>query len=247
MGTRKTPRIQKNLPVRIFGMDSTGKPFSSSAETLDVSSSGARLVGVYQFDVPGETIGLEVKGKKGRFLVVWVGKKGTKVEGQVGIRSVEPATTVWELSTPQDVPAPFPRGLGNPTPKLGPARASVPLAVGGRSHDRRAAKRLAVKAGAKVTPLGHKLEGQNAGWGICTDLSRSGCYIETVYPLPQDARLEVTLRLEGREIQASAVVRVSKPNWGMGIQFLKMSDADRTFLIDLVENPAKAHKQGNGK
>src|SRR5579859_2216599 len=127
MGTRKTPRIQKNLPVRIFGMDSSGKPFSSSAETLDVSSSGARLVGVYQFDVPGETIGLEVKGKKGRFLVVWVGKKGTKVEGQVGLRSVESATTVWELSTPQDVPAPFPRaGAGNNS-QLGPARASVPL------------------------------------------------------------------------------------------------------------------------
>ena len=247
MGTRKTPRIQKNVPVRIFGMDSTGKPFSSSAETLDVSSSGARLVGVYQFDVPGETIGLEVKGKKGRFLVVWVGKKGTKVEGQVGLRSVEPATPVWELSTPQDIPAPFPRGLGNSTPKLGPVRASVPLAVGGRPHDRRAAKRLAVKAGAKVTPLGHKLEGQNAGWGICTDLSRSGCYIETVYPLPQDSRLDVTLRLEGREVQATAVVRVSKPNWGMGVQFLKMSDEDRAFLIDLVENPAKAHKQGNGK
>lgn len=241
MGTRKTPRVQKNMPVRIFGMDSSGKPFSSQAETLDVSSSGARLVGVYQFETPGETIGLEIKGKKGRFLVVWVGKKGSKVEGQVGLRSVDATTTVWELSTPQDIPAPFPRATPTSNPRLGPStRASLPLSnPGPKPYDRRAAKRLAVKAGAKVTPLGQKIEG-NTGWGICTDLSRSGCYIETVYPLPQDARLDVTLRLEGREIHASAIVRTSKPNWGMGLQFLKMSDGDRNFLVDLIDNPAKS-------
>jgi hypothetical protein len=89
--------------------------------------------------------------------------------------------------------------------------------------------------------MGQRLEGQNAGWGICTDLSRTGCYIETAYPLPQDARLEITLRLEGREVQATAVVRTSKPNWGMGLQFLKLSDEDRAFLTELVENPAKFH------
>jgi hypothetical protein len=225
-------------------MDSAGKPFSSPAETLDVSPSGARLVGVYQFNAPGETIGLEIKGKKGRFVVVWVGKKGTKVEGQVGIRSVESVSTVWEMTTPSDIPAPFPRSTAPATPGAKPAtaRATVAAAAAGpRSYDRRGAKRLAVKAGAKVTPLGQKLEGQNAGWGICTDLSRTGCYIETVYPLPQDARLEVTLRLEGREIQVTAVVRTSKPNWGMGLQFLKISDEDRTFLTELVENPAKFH------
>ncbi|PYX93217.1 MAG: hypothetical protein DMG67_04825 [Acidobacteria bacterium] len=241
MSTRKTSRVPKNMPVRIFGMDSAGKPFSSQVETLDISPAGARLVGVYQFNIPGETIGLEIKGKKGRFLVVWVGKKGTRVEGQIGIRSVESTSTVWELSTPADIPAPFPRTLGTQTPRPAPVRASLPLALGSRPHDRRAAKRLAVKAGAKVTPLGHKLEGQNTGWGICTDLSRNGCYIETVYPLPQDSRLEVILRLEGREIQATAVVRTSKPNWGMGVQFLKLNDEDRAFLTELVENPAKFH------
>lgn len=242
MSTRKSPRVTKRMPVRIFGMDSAGKPFSSSAETLDISTAGARLVGVYQFNVPGETIGLEVKGKKGRFLVVWVGKKGTKVEGQIGIRSVESISMVWEMSTPADIPAPFPRTTAAAAgTKPAVTRATLPLAVGSRPHDRRGAKRLAVKAGAKVTPLGQKLEGQNTGWGICTDLSRTGCYIETVFPLPQDSRLDVTLRLEGREIHASAVVRSSKPNWGMGIQFLKLSDEDKAFLTELVENPAKFH------
>ncbi len=125
MSTRKTPRVPKKMPVRIFGMDSAGKPFSSPAETLDVSQSGARLVGVYKFNVPGETIGLEVKGKKGRFLVVWVGKKGTKVEGQIGIRSVESVSTVWEMTTPADIPAPFPRAATAATPNPANARAST--------------------------------------------------------------------------------------------------------------------------
>jgi hypothetical protein len=247
MSTRKSPRVSKKMPVRIFGMDSAGKPFSSAAETLDVSPSGARLVGVYQFNVPGETIGLEIKGKKGRFVVVWVGKKGTKVEGQVGIRSVQPVSTVWEMTTPADIPAPFPRSPAPAATTAKPAtmRATVSAGAGPgpRTHDRRGAKRLSVKAGAKVTPIGQgqKVEGQNTGWGICTDLSRTGCYIETAYPLPQDARIDVTLRLEGREICATGVVRTSKPNWGMGVQFLKISDEDRIFLTELVENPAKFH------
>src|SRR5262245_30749589 len=132
MSTRKSPRVAKRMPVRIFGMDSAGKPFSSPAETLDVSPAGARLVGVYQFNIPGETIGLEVKGKKGRFLVVWVGKKGTKVEGQIGIRSVEAVSSVWEMTTPADIPAPFPRSTMPANPRPAPTRATLPLAVGAK-------------------------------------------------------------------------------------------------------------------
>lgn len=248
MGTRKTPRLEKHMRVRIFGLDSSGKPFSTTAETLDVSPTGARLAGVYQFEAPGETIGLEVKGKKGRFLVVWVGKRGTRAEGQIGIRSIESVAIVWELSI-NEAPAPPPGATNIPTVAKPPGlRPPAPANAGARPYDRRTAKRLAVKAGVKVTPLTPKLDGRNTGWGICTDLSRSGCYIETVYPLPEGTRIEVALRLEGKEVHATAVVRGSKPNWGMGVQFLKMSDADRDFLIDLVEGPAaQPHKHGSSQ
>jgi hypothetical protein len=237
------------MRVRIFGLDSNGKPFSSVAETLDVSPTGARLAGVHQFEIPGETIGLEIKGKKGRFLVVWVGKRGTRVEGQIGIRSIESVAIVWELTTsPEMVPSVVQSPATAPTnAKAGTARSQAPSSLAPRAYERRTAKRLALKAGAKVTPLAPKLDGRNTGWGICTDLSRSGCYIETVYPLPEGTRIEVALRLEAKEVHATAVVRGSKPNWGMGVQFLKMSDADRDFLIDLIEGPAaQSHRQGSG-
>lgn len=240
MGTRKSPRLQKNMRVRIFGLDSNGKPFSTTAETLDVSPTGARLAGVHQFEAPGETIGLEIKGKKGRFLVVWVGKRGTRAEGQIGIRSIESVAIVWELSGPPEATPPPPGAATIPSvarPQT-TGRPQVPDKLGARPYERRTAKRLAVKAGAKVTPVAPKLDGRSTGWGICTDLSRAGCYIETVYPLPEGTRIEVALRLEGKEVHATAVVRGSKPNWGMGVQFLKMSDIDRDFLIDLIEGPA---------
>src|SRR5215472_1044963 len=68
MGKRRAPRLPEQLNVRIFGLDQGGKPFSIPVQTLDVSHTGARIRGAGKLTT-GETIGMEVNGKKGRFLV----------------------------------------------------------------------------------------------------------------------------------------------------------------------------------
>src|SRR5438270_10808728 len=99
MGKRRAPRIPEQVSARIFGLDQSGKAFSLPVKTMDISHSGARLVGAAPVGT-GETIGVEVNGKKGRFLVVWVGRKGSKSEGQLGVKNLDPKTVIWTVAPP---------------------------------------------------------------------------------------------------------------------------------------------------
>ena len=239
MGKRKTQRLEECVPARIFGLDQKGKPFSAKVETVDISFSGARLAGVKQFETAGETIGLEYNGKKGRFAVVWVGRQGTKNEGQVGVRSIETRNSIWAMDKPREVQDSYqPMRIHNSsqTPEL--------ISYLEWRRDRRMLRRVPVKAGARVTSKARR----DPAWGVCTDISRSGCYIESAWPLSAEVSVEISLRLNGREISARGVVRSASQNRGMGIEFVELSEADRQYLVELDEGKHRAPQsraQGN--
>src|SRR5438067_6851275 len=174
MGKRKTQRLEERVPARIFGLDQKGKPFSAKVETVDISFSGARLAGVKQFETAGETIGLEYNGKKGRFAVVWVGRQGTKNEGHVGVRSIDARNSIWAMEKPREVMDSY-RSLrthdSSRTPEL--------ISYLEQPRDRRMLRRVPVKAGARVTSQGRR----DPAWGVCTDINRSGCFVESAWPL----------------------------------------------------------------
>lgn len=226
MGKRRTPRFQKNLPVRLYGLDSHGKPFSIRAETVDISFSGARIAGVTQFEAPGETIGLEAEGKKGRFLVVWVGR--AKMAGQVGVRNVDPRSCIWSMSMPPEAEDKF-----RPRHIVDAQDSGENLSYLEWRQERRNLRRVPVKAGARLKPEDKE---QFGGWGMCTEVNSSGCYVETMWPLPPDSRLEITLHLNGRDVHASGIVRNTRPGWGMGIKFSKISPEDLRHLAEVVES-----------
>jgi len=73
-------------------------------------------------------------------------------------------------------------------------------------------------------------------WATFTDISIHGCYIESAVPYPQGATLELKLDANGFHIEATGEVRVSYPGLGMGISFVKMLEADRGRLHDLVSS-----------
>ena len=68
-------------------------------------------------------------------------------------------------------------------------------------------------------------------------MSLSGCYIESVFPLPVGARLELKLQVDGTLLALANVVTCD-PQVGNGIQFIRMLPEDieelRAFL-DAVE------------
>src|ERR1043166_9613965 len=100
MGKRRAPRIPEQVSARIFGLDQQGKAFSLPVKTLDISHSGARLAAAAPVGT-GETTGPEVNGRKGRFLVVWVGRKGSKAEAELGIKKIDHKNVMWAVGAPQ--------------------------------------------------------------------------------------------------------------------------------------------------
>ena len=68
-----------------------------------------------------------------------------------------------------------------------------------------------------------------------TDLSVGGCYVETESPFPERAGITLTLRAEDMEVQAEGTVRVMHPAFGMGVEFLTRTNADRSQVTNFIE------------
>lgn len=50
MVRRRETRVRTVIPVRVFGMDSNGKPFTALAHTLDITNRGTRIAGLTPVD-----------------------------------------------------------------------------------------------------------------------------------------------------------------------------------------------------
>jgi len=74
----------------------------------------------------------------------------------------------------------------------------------------------------------------------CTtsDLSLGGCYIESMYPFPVGATLDLRLQLENTLLIEAKVV-TSYPQVGNGMEFIRMLPEDRAELRAFLESLAK--------
>ncbi len=128
--SRREHRIPKALRVRVQGVDRNGNNFVQSANTIDISRTGARLDGVGYLTERGETIEVRRRWQKAPFRVVWVGQVGTTQANQVGLCSLEPSKDIWGVPLPQSKAA---KGgpaatLSLPSPWGGEERGQQPSA-----------------------------------------------------------------------------------------------------------------------
>src|SRR6266851_85512 len=72
MPNEPEPRVDVNLPIRVFGMDAEGRPFSQKAHAQNISQHGARLAGLEKQLKPGDVIGVQFGDQKTRCKVIWV-------------------------------------------------------------------------------------------------------------------------------------------------------------------------------
>src|SRR6266849_3161562 len=98
MVTRRERRVSTPISVRLWGLDCEGKVFSQNVKTLDIATSGARLFGVTAALERGFIVGLQCGNMRARFMVVWVGEKGSDREGQVGLRAA--TNGIWSVALP---------------------------------------------------------------------------------------------------------------------------------------------------
>jgi DNA-binding response OmpR family regulator len=94
MGHRREERLPLKLTALVWGTRRDGSMFLERANTLNISSVGARIKGLSTQLYPGAIVGLQQGDNKARFEVVWTGESGTDAEGEVGLRCIETGTCV---------------------------------------------------------------------------------------------------------------------------------------------------------
>ena len=71
-----------------------------------------------------------------------------------------------------------------------------------------------------------------------SDLSLDGCYVESMYPFPAGTCLDLKLEAGGTLVISARVVTCD-PQFGNGIQFLRMLPEDSAVLMKFLETVAK--------
>ena len=99
MPIRRERRVTVPISVRLWGLDRDGKVFSQNVKTLNIATSGARLFGVTAALDRGFIVGLQCGNMRARFMVMWVGEKGSSREGQIGLRAAE--NGIWSVALPR--------------------------------------------------------------------------------------------------------------------------------------------------
>ena len=82
-------------------MDAKAQPFEQTARVVNISRSGALIDGMLRMLKPGETIHVQLDNEQAEFRVVWAGKAGTELEGQLGIEGLPAQPSIWNLNLAQ--------------------------------------------------------------------------------------------------------------------------------------------------
>jgi hypothetical protein len=220
--TRSTRRRKMVLPVTVIRRNGQEKQL---AHTLDLTEVSARLGGLYSLLEPGETVEIQRGAVKASFQVFWMGAPGSAMEGQAGVRSIEPSKGIWGISLPEDEPDDS-------------ARRSAMRAETQQTHtdprpsrERRWHTRFECSGGASVRAEGSGFPVH----GQVKDIARGGVYVETTTPLTLNTEIYVKMNVEGVPIESPGVVRTSYPMVGMGISFQNTSPENQERLDHVLQ------------
>ena len=219
------PRVDISLDVKVWGMDFNGKPFVQHARTVNASSAGARLIGI-DCVREGEVISLQHDDQKARCKVIWVGRDVAKSR-QIGIQCVEPDKKLFgtKLKPGANQGAPFAHGYtGSPGTAVAaaPARRTMSDSPG----TRRAQQRFHCTGGVEM----RRNEGAPPVFGNLSDLSLTGCYVETVSTLPVGSEILFMLRVREKVVRGRAQVKTSHHAVGLGLVFTQIATEDQGKL-----------------
>jgi hypothetical protein len=76
-------------------------PFIQLASAVNISSTGARLEGLQRQVRPAEIVEVQMGKEKAQFRVTWVGKLGSRREGQLGIERLASEPSLWDFNFPR--------------------------------------------------------------------------------------------------------------------------------------------------
>jgi PilZ domain len=226
------PRVEISLDVKVWGLDAYGKPFVQHARTVNATSVGARLIGI-DCVREGEVISLQHDNQKARCRVIWVGRDAAKSR-QIGVRCVEPDKTLFgvKLKPPPTQPARLAPGI---TMKSGTAQQplqDVRRTMADVPGTRRSQQRFHCTGGVEI----RRNEGAPSVFGNLSDLSLTGCYVETVSTLAVGTEILFMLRVQDSVVRGRAQVKTSHHAVGLGLVFMHLSKEDEQKLETILSS-----------
>jgi len=211
MGKRSEPRKEIQVPVRIFGTDSSGAVFSQKAVTVNISRNGVELAGVDAKLANNEIVGLTYGTNRVHFRVKWVGKPNTPKAGRVGMLNVSPGKPLWDFPLEGSGKDPYEGGM----------------------TERRRDPRYRCQNSIEV-----HIHGGASFWGTVADLSLGGCYVEMAIPIEVGTKLTAAIWIGQGKATAQAEVAHFTPGFGVGIRFTSVSDEDLTIIRKYLDSLA---------
>jgi PilZ domain len=225
MEKRPEARIAAEIPVRVWGMDSEGKPFFQNATATNLSSEGALLAKLHHALKQDEIIGIQYGDKKARFQLKWVKAVGVPKKFEAGVQILAGQTVPWAEVAGKDQPATKPVRRGAEKRRFVRHKVLFPITIsfpdGRRSH---------MQCNA-------------------TDIGGRGCYVESLVPLMIGTQVMVTFWIDSQKFTSKGVVRASDPGVGMGIEFtaleMEIQHQLQEYLEKIDQGFANAAGQGN--
>ncbi len=101
---RREPRVEVDLPLTVWGIDTKGDRFLQQAHARDISLSGALLSGLDAELRSGDVIGILYAGKKARYRVVWVRESGNGLKVQAAVHRIAPDECPWKELLAEEQP-----------------------------------------------------------------------------------------------------------------------------------------------
>ncbi len=196
--------------MKVSGFDTEGNPFQQIAYAWDVSHWGARIDGIQCLKKTGQLLDIQYKGKSAKYVVVWMGKPGSREHGHIGIQNLIPERNIFGVVTPEVSLDSYTADRKEAIPNAHELTASPRP----RRNRRRYTRHSCIGtvefrvAGSKTSIAGN-----------LTDLSLGGCYVKAQATCPKGAILELVLEVGKTRLHAQGRVVAVNPTTGMGIEF----------------------------
>jgi hypothetical protein len=208
-GITTEPRRAVEVPVRVFGTDCDGKPFSENLTTVDVSLHGTKLRGLKAKLQVDEIIGLTYAKNKAHFRVKWIGTPGTATDGVLGLLNLTPSKPLWDFPLFQSEPETFDKKPVNERRRWPRVKCSVSVEL--------------------------HAPGQPMIWGKASDIGQGGCFVEMAIPLAKDARFDIALWLGESKLHLQGQIASVQPGFGNGVRFLGLTSEHQEHLRRFIE------------
>ena len=205
---RPEQRVPVDLDMRVWGIGADGRAFSQHARAHNISAGGALLCGIEHDLKIGDTIGVQAGEKKTRCKVVWAKNTRSVQKIRVGVQLVSKLECPW-------------------TALLSRSEGDTPTVAPGRRRWGRHKINFLIALYDEHMSVPTRV--------TATDISGSGCYVETLSPFPIGTGLVAELWIGLERVMTRALVRTSDPRVGMGIEFVGLKTEDQRRFQDYLQ------------